>query len=131
MYSNPATTVSPTHCPIGTFRELGPLGPFWGCYTHPGRRAGPRPEEHQRDPCATGASSSMIRPSGKVRLRTGIACCKVCLRYFILMLQVFHVDVAKVDQNVSYVAMVVHVCCKLLFPMFELFFQTYVASVFI
>jgi hypothetical protein len=43
---------------------------------------------------------------------------------------VFHVDVAKVDRDVAYVAMVVHVCCKLLFPMFLLFFHMYVASVF-
>jgi hypothetical protein len=34
---------------------------------------------------------------------------------------VFHVAVAKVDRDVAYVAMVVHVCCKLLFPMFHLF----------
>jgi hypothetical protein len=47
------------------------------------------------------------------------------------MLLIFHMDVAKVDSNVAYVAMVVHVCCKLLFPMFHLFFQTYVASLFI
>ena len=47
------------------------------------------------------------------------------------MLQVFHVDVAKVDQDVAYVAMVVHIYCKLLFSIFQLFFQTYVASVFI
>ena len=48
------------------------------------------------------------------------------------MLQVFHVDVAKVDRDVAHVAMVVHVCCKLLFPMFNLcFLQTYVTSVFI
>ena len=47
------------------------------------------------------------------------------------MLQVFYIDVAKVDRNVAYVAMVVHVCCKLLFSMFYLFLQTYVASVFI
>jgi hypothetical protein len=37
----------------------------------------------------------------------------------------------KVDWDVAYVAMVVHVCCKLLFSMLHLFFQTYVASVFI
>jgi hypothetical protein len=37
-------------------------------------------------------------------------------------------DVAKVDLDV---AMVVHVCCKILFPIFHLFFQTYVVSVFI
>ena len=28
------------------------------------------------------------------------------------MLQGFHIDVAKVDRDVAYVAMVVHVCCK-------------------
>ena len=38
------------------------------------------------------------------------------------MLQLFRMDVAKVDRDVAYVAMVVHVCCKLLFPMFDLFF---------
>jgi hypothetical protein len=47
------------------------------------------------------------------------------------MLQVFHTDVAKTDRDVAYVAMIVHVCCKHLSPMFHLFFQTYVASVFI
>jgi hypothetical protein len=40
---------------------------------------------------------------------------------------VFHVDVAKVDRDVAYVAMVIHVCCKRLFQMFHLF----VANVFI
>jgi hypothetical protein len=44
---------------------------------------------------------------------------------------VFHKDVAKVDQDVAYVAMVVHICFKLLFLMFHLFFHNYVASVFI
>ena len=47
------------------------------------------------------------------------------------MLQLFHMDVAKVDRHVAYVAMVVHVCCKLPFPMFHMFFQTYVTSMFI
>jgi hypothetical protein len=47
------------------------------------------------------------------------------------MLQVFHMDVAKVDQDITYIAIGVHVCCKLLFLMFHLFFQMYVASVFI
>jgi hypothetical protein len=41
---------------------------------------------------------------------------------------VFHMNVVKVDQDV---AMVVHVCCKILFLIFHLFFKTYVASVFI
>jgi hypothetical protein len=39
-------------------------------------------------------------------------------------------DVAKVDYDVAYVAMVIHLCCKRLSPMFHLFFQTYVSSVF-
>jgi hypothetical protein len=43
----------------------------------------------------------------------------------------FHTDVVKVDRNVAHIAMVVHVCCKLVFSMFHLFFSTYVASVFI
>jgi hypothetical protein len=36
---------------------------------------------------------------------------------------VFYIDVAKVDRDIAYVAMVVHVCCKLLFPMFHLLFR--------
>jgi hypothetical protein len=43
---------------------------------------------------------------------------------------VFHMDVAKVDRDVAYIAMAIHVCCKRLFQMFHQFFQTYVASVF-
>jgi hypothetical protein len=35
--------------------------------------------------------------------------CFSCFRY---MFQVFHTDVAKVDRDASYVAIVVHVCCK-------------------
>jgi hypothetical protein len=44
---------------------------------------------------------------------------------------VFLMDVAKVDWNVAFVAMVAPVCCKRQFPMFYLFFQTYVASVYL
>ena len=47
------------------------------------------------------------------------------------MLQVVHTDVVKVDRDDAFVAMVLHVCCKLLFLMFHLFFETYIASVFI
>jgi hypothetical protein len=47
------------------------------------------------------------------------------------MLQEFRMDVAKVYRDIAYVAMVVPLCCKCPFPMFHLFFQTYVASVFI
>jgi hypothetical protein len=60
-----------------------------------------------------------------------ISVCFKCFICFKGMLQVFYMDVAKVDRDDAYVAVVVHLCCKLLFPMFHLFFQTYVASVFI
>jgi len=53
-----------------------------------------------------------------------------CFRCFRGTLQVFHMDITKVDQGVTYVAMVVHICCKHL-SVFRLFFQTYLASVFI
>jgi hypothetical protein len=43
----------------------------------------------------------------------------------------FHLDVAKVDWDVAHVAMTIHACCKYMFQMFYLFFQTYVASMFI
>jgi hypothetical protein len=39
------------------------------------------------------------------------------------MLQLFNVDVVKVDRDVAYVTMVVHVYCKGLFLMFHLFFD--------
>jgi hypothetical protein len=42
-----------------------------------------------------------------------------CFRYCICMLQVFHMDVTKVDRDVAYVAMAIHVCCKRLFQMFQ------------
>jgi hypothetical protein len=45
-----------------------------------------------------------------------------CFRCFRGMLQVFQMDIAKVDRDVAYVAMVVHVCCKSLFLMFHLCF---------
>jgi hypothetical protein len=47
------------------------------------------------------------------------------------MLLEFYMDVVKVYRDVAYVVMVALVCCKCLFPMFNLFFQTYVVSVFI
>jgi hypothetical protein len=36
---------------------------------------------------------------------------------------VYHIDVAKVDRDIAYVAMAIHVCCKRLFQMFHLFFS--------
>jgi hypothetical protein len=38
------------------------------------------------------------------------------------MLQLFQVDVTKVHEDVAYVAMVIHVCCKLFFPNFSVVF---------
>ena len=45
------------------------------------------------------------------------------------MLQVFHLDVAKVCRDVAHVTMAIHVCLKCLFQMFYLFFEMYVTSV--
>jgi hypothetical protein len=36
-------------------------------------------------------------------------------------LEVFHVEVFKVDKDVTYIAMAIHVCCKRLFQMVRLF----------
>jgi hypothetical protein len=41
-----------------------------------------------------------------------------CFRCFIRILQIFHMDVAKVDRDAAYVATVVYVCCKLLFQIY-------------
>jgi hypothetical protein len=46
----------------------------------------------------------------------------ICFRE---MLQLFHTDVAKVDQDIVYVIMVIHVCCKCSSKMFHLCFWTY------
>jgi hypothetical protein len=43
--------------------------------------------------------------------------------FFIWLLQVFDVDVTKLDEDVEYVAMVVHVCCKLLFLIFQFIYK--------
>jgi hypothetical protein len=69
---------------------------------------------------------------GDIALKAHIASvCFKCFKCFRDMLHVFQMDVAKVDWDVAYVAMVVQVCYKGLFLMFHLCFQTYVASVFI
>jgi hypothetical protein len=78
--------------------------------------------------------------SNKEMLRES-ACCNVYFNCFRGMLQVFRMDVAKVDRDVAYVAMAMPSCCKRLFQMFYLFFRrmlqafylnvAYVASVFI
>ena len=56
--------------------------------------------------------------------------CFSCFSYFRYMFQLFHADVVKVDRDIAYVAMVVHIRCKCLSPMFHIYFlYTYVASV--
>jgi Na+/melibiose symporter-like transporter len=45
--------------------------------------------------------------------------CFKCFKCFRGMLQVFYADVTKVDRDVARVAIVVHVCCKLLFSIFH------------
>jgi hypothetical protein len=47
------------------------------------------------------------------------------------MFQIFYADGAKVDQDIAYVTMVVHICYKCLFSILHLFFQMYVTNVFI
>jgi hypothetical protein len=39
------------------------------------------------------------------------------------MLEVFHVDIAKVDRDIAYVVIAIHVCCKRVFQIFHLFFR--------
>jgi hypothetical protein len=54
-----------------------------------------------------------------------MTCCKRIFQVFRCskdMLQVFHLDVVKVNRDVAYVAIAIHVCCKYLFQMFHLFF---------
>jgi hypothetical protein len=44
---------------------------------------------------------------------------------------VFQMDIAKVDRDVAHVAVAIYVCCKYLFQMFHMFFEMYIASVFL
>jgi hypothetical protein len=60
----------------------------------------------------------------------------ICFKCFRDMLQVFYINIAKVDQdaakvdrNVAHVTMTIHICFKCMLQMFHLY-QTYVASVF-
>jgi hypothetical protein len=51
-----------------------------------------------------------------------------CFRHLKLLFQVFHLNFAKVDLDVVYVAMIKYACCKPMLQMFKVF-QTYVANV--
>jgi hypothetical protein len=46
------------------------------------------------------------------------------------MLHVFHLDVVKIDQDIAHVAMVIYVCCKYMFQMFQRFSEVYCKCVF-
>jgi hypothetical protein len=58
-----------------------------------------------------------------------VSLCFKCFRCFIQMLQVFHLDVAKIDRDIAHVSMTIHVCFKCKFQMLHLFFQTFAANV--
>ena len=53
------------------------------------------------------------------------ACVSNVSYVFRLMLQIFHLDVAKVDVDVAYVAMAIHACFKTMFQVFHLFSDVY------
>jgi hypothetical protein len=64
--------------------------------------------------CRAPCQRTSIHPSSKMLCwKAHIA--SVYFKCFICMLQVFHVDVAKVGRDVAYVAMAIHVCYKRLF----------------
>ena len=63
------------------------------------------------------------KQQGDIALKAHVASvCFKCFSYFRDMLQGFRMDVAKVDRDIAYVAVVAHVYCKCLFPMLHLFF---------
>ena len=63
------------------------------------------------------------KQQGDVILKVHVT--SVCFKYFKCfkgMLQVFHMNIAKVDRDNAYVAMAIHVCCKRIVEMFHLLF---------
>jgi hypothetical protein len=54
-----------------------------------------------------------------IPLKTHVA--SVCFRCFRDMLQVFYIDVAKLNQNVTHVTMTIHICLKCMFQCFIYF----------
>jgi hypothetical protein len=71
-------------------------------------------DELVSDPCY-----AVLRPPTHLLGFAESACFKCiyfkCFRYFSGMLQVFYMNVVKVDRDVAYVAMAINVCCKCLF----------------
>jgi hypothetical protein len=94
------------------------------------RRSPSPPELHatlrHRAPHAVLISVSMSLQSSKQHVDVVLknidrkSVCLKCFRCFGDMLQVFRMDVVKVDHDVTYVAIVVHVYCKRQFPIFHL-----------
>jgi hypothetical protein len=75
--------------------------------------------------------ASIAKQQGDVALRAHVG--NVCFKCFICfkgMLQVFHMDVVKVDRDVAYAASVSEAYCKGSFRLFH-YFHTYVTSVVI
>ena len=80
------------------------------------------------------SSTAIAQPRSRCAVLRSLDChvllkahvASLCFEYFRCfrcMLQVFQMDVVKVDRDVAYVAMVVHVYCKGLLPMFHLCFS--------
>ena len=104
-------------------------------------------ELHASSPTSAATSSSATMSLHSSKQQGDIALesvCFKCFRCFKGVLQVFHIDVAKVDRDIAHVAMAIHVYFKCRFQMFQLFqtyvayickcfkcFHTYVASIFI
>ena len=67
-------------------------------------------------------SLSIAKQQGNVTLKARVAnVCFKCFRCFRGMLQLFHMDVAKVDWDVAYAASVSDAYCKRLFKVFHPF----------
>jgi hypothetical protein len=74
------------------------------------------PRPHNRDPDVPGS----VCLTAMFLLKAHVA--SIYFECFRGMLQVFLMDVVKVDRNVAYVTIVVQVCCKGLLPMFHMCF---------
>jgi hypothetical protein len=97
--------------PIGASRARRSVGPW--CGSPPGS-----PPATATVPAADGGGHTGIRCMLQVYISNVSDVLEVRCKCFIRML------------DVAYVAMVVHICCKRLSPMFHLFFHTYVTTVF-
>jgi hypothetical protein len=75
-------------------------------------------------PCAAAATDlrAGIEHRNDATLKALVASvCFKCFRRFRGTLQVFYIDVAKVDRDVAHVAMAIHVYFERMFQMFHLF----------